>query len=69
MIVKQNYLREKIIDSGYDPNEFMNYLIGINGENATDINNYTLEDLKQVNFFIIIFVFFLVCRFIYKIKK
>ena len=32
MEVKQNYLREKIINSGYDPNEFMNYLIGINGK-------------------------------------
>jgi hypothetical protein len=46
--IKQNYLREKILDSGYDANEFMNYLIGLNGENATDINNYSLNDLKQV---------------------
>ena len=60
MIVKQNYLREKIIDSGYDPNEFMNYLIGINGENATDINNYTLEDLKKVIFYYY-FCYILVC--------
>ena len=51
MEVKQNYLRENIINGGYDTNEFINYLIGINGENATDINNYTLEDLKKVIFY------------------
>ena len=60
MEVKQNYLREKIINSGYDPNEFMNYLIGINGEDATDINNYTLEDLKKVIFYYY-FCYILVC--------
>ena len=50
--IKQNYLREKILDCGYDANEFMNYLIGLNGENATDIDNYSLNDLKQVYKFI-----------------
>ncbi len=60
MEVKQNYLRENIINGGYDTNEFINYLIGINGENATDINNYTLEDLKKVIFYYY-FCYILVC--------
>ena len=51
MEVKQNYLVENIINGGYDTSEFTNFLIGINGENATDINNYTLEDLKKVIFY------------------
>jgi hypothetical protein len=32
----QNYLRKEIIDKGYSPEEFVNYLKKIKGENGAD---------------------------------
>ena len=53
---KQNYLRENIIEKGYDPNEFVEFAESKKGENAKDINHWrlpslivTVEEFKKMN--------------------
>ena len=46
--VKQAYLRKEILDKNYDAQSFLDYLITKKGENASDINNWTIEELKTV---------------------
>ena len=45
---KQNYLRENILNQGYDTNEFVNFLKSKKGEDGADVSNWTLEDLRKV---------------------
>ena len=45
---KQNYLRENIIDAGYDANAFVEFLVGKKGEAGADVANWSLPDLKNV---------------------
>ena len=45
---KQNYLRENILEKGYDGNDFVNFLIEKKGEGGADVANWSLHDLKQV---------------------
>ena len=45
---KQTYLREQIIDQNYEPESFVEFLKQKKGEEAGDINNWTLEELKSV---------------------
>ena len=45
---KQNYLRENILDKGYDTNLFVIYLKSKKGEEGEDVSNWTMEDLKKV---------------------
>ena len=45
---KQNYLRENILEKGYDPNQFVSFLQSKKGEEGSDISNWTMEDLQQV---------------------
>ena len=45
---KQLYLREEIIDQGYDPSDFNLYMCNIRQEENIDLNNWTLEELKSV---------------------
>ena len=45
---KQNYLRENILDKGYDTNEFVDFLKSKKGEEGADVANWTMEDLKEV---------------------
>lgn len=45
---KQNYLRKEIIDKGYSPDDFANYLNKIKGENGTDLNLWSIEELYYV---------------------
>ena len=45
---KQNYLRIKIMDAGYDPNVFVEFLINKKGEAGADVANWSLPDLKNV---------------------
>ena len=50
---KQNFLREKILDKGYDTNQFVQFLTSKKGEEGADVSNWTMEDLiKVVNEFI-----------------
>jgi len=44
----QNYLRKEIIDKGYSPEDFANYLKKIKGENGTDLNLWSIEELYYV---------------------
>ena len=45
---KQNYLRQNILDKGYDGNEFINFLIEKKGEDGADVSNWSFPDLKAV---------------------
>ena len=45
---KQNYLRENILDNGYDANVFLQFLIDKRGEDAADVGNWTMNDLQLV---------------------
>ena len=51
---KQAYLRENVLEKGYDADEFMSFLKSKKGENGLDLNNWTLNELKNsVKFFIL----------------
>ena len=45
---KQNYLRQNILDKGYDGNKFINFLIEKRGEEGSDISKWSFPDLKDV---------------------
>ena len=45
---KQAYLRKEILDKDYDAQSFLDFLITKKGENASDINNWTIEELKTI---------------------
>ena len=45
--VKQNYLRAEIVDEGYDSEQFLNFLCSIKGEESADIDNWSLDELKE----------------------
>ena len=45
---KQNYLRQNILDKGYDGNEFSSFLMEKKGEDGVDISNWSLNDLQAV---------------------
>lgn len=45
---KQNYLRNEILDKGFNGEDFMNFLISKKGEDGSDINNWTMDELRMV---------------------
>ena len=45
---KQNFLRENILEKGYDANLFVEFLIGKKGEEGADVGNWTMNDLQKV---------------------
>ena len=45
---KQNFLREKILEKGYDVNEYVQFLTEKKGEEGADVANWSMEDLKLV---------------------
>ena len=45
---KQNFLREKILEKGYDVNEFVQFLTEKKGEEGADVANWSMEDLKLI---------------------
>ena len=45
---KQNFLRETILEKGYDTNQFVQFLIDKKGENGADVAVWTMPDLKIV---------------------
>ena len=45
---KQNFLREKILEKGYDTNQFVQFLTDKKGEDGADVANWSMRDLKQV---------------------
>lgn len=46
--LKQNYLREEILDQDYDAEEFIEFLTKIKGDDAADLDIWTLAELKIV---------------------
>ena len=44
---KQLYLREEILDKGFDPKEFSDYLENEKGEEKIDLEYWSMEDLKK----------------------
>ena len=45
---KQNFLREKILDKGYDTGQFVQFLIDKKGEDGADVAVWTMHDLQIV---------------------
>ena len=45
---KQNFLRENILEKGYDTNMFVDFLMGKKGEEGADVGNWSMNDLKLV---------------------
>ena len=45
---KQNFLRENILDKGYDTNMFVEFLMGKKGEEGADVGNWSMKDLQLV---------------------
>ena len=45
---KQSFLRDNILNKGLDGEEFMNFLVKLKGENANDLEKWTLDELKMV---------------------
>ena len=45
---KQNFLRQNILDKGYDTNLFVEFLMDKKGEEGADVGNWTMSDLKIV---------------------
>lgn len=46
--LKQNYLRENILDKGYEAEDFVSYLTSKKGEEGVNLNNWSLKELKSV---------------------
>ena len=44
---KQNYLNQEIIEKGYNPEEFINYISLIKGGNGINIENWNYNELKE----------------------
>ena len=44
---KQIYLKENILDVGYDPTEFAGYMNSLK-EGGTNINNWTFDELEEI---------------------
>ena len=45
---KQDYLRSQILDKGYNPEKFSEYLAQVAGYKGLELENWTLEELSQV---------------------
>ena len=45
---KQNYLRENILDKGYEAEDFVTYLTSKKGDEGMNLMNWSLEELKSV---------------------
>ena len=45
---KQKYLREQVLEKGYDPDKFMEFLTMKKGESGIDLENWTLNELIGV---------------------
>jgi len=45
---KQTYLQTEIVEKGYDTSDFLTYLTSLKGDDGTDINYWTLQELQKV---------------------
>ena len=46
--LKQQFLRAEILEKNYDPQSFIDFLTLKKGETAADINNWSLDELKEI---------------------
>jgi len=46
--LKQDYLRSEVIDKNYDTGEFLKFLVDKYGDNAADIDQYDMTNLKKI---------------------
>ena len=47
LVKKQSYLRKEVLDKGFSPEDFLNFLEQ-QGEGKTDLENWEFEDLKKI---------------------
>lgn len=45
---KQHYLRENILNKGYDANEFMDFFKESTGTDDLNLNDFTMEEIEKV---------------------
>lgn len=45
---KQDYLRNEILEPGYDPNEFLSFLIAEEGTKGSDLELWSMSELQAV---------------------
>lgn len=45
---KKKYIKENIIDKGFKEVELLSYINKQKGENSTDFEKWTLEEIKKV---------------------
>ena len=45
---KQNYLRKEILEKGYSPDDFTNFVKKIKGDEGDDLNSWSLEELYYI---------------------
>ena len=45
---KQNYLRNEILEPGYDPNEFLSFLVVEGGTKGSDLELWSMPELQAV---------------------
>ena len=45
---KQQYLRTKILDQGYDPQEFNDFMCEVKKEESIDLSNWTLQEIIDI---------------------
>lgn len=48
--LKQDYLRNEILEKGYDSEKFLEFLTMKNNNELPELENYSLIDLKSVKF-------------------
>ena len=48
ILTKQKYLREQILDEGYDPQEFNDYMCSVKNEEVIDLSNWSLKEIIDV---------------------
>jgi hypothetical protein len=46
--LKQHFLRREVIDKNYDTGEFLKFLVDKYGDNAADIDQYDMINLKKI---------------------
>ena len=49
---KQEFLRSEILNSRYDPNVFLEFLISKKGENGSDLSLWDMNELYIVRIYI-----------------
>ncbi len=45
---KKNFIKENIIDKGFKEDELLTYINKQKGENSTDFEKWTLDEIKKV---------------------